>query len=299
MKKVFVFGANGLVGHKIVELLQDCYELQFQIRSDEKLHSSDLQFYEFDLSDFERSQEILKKFNPDTIVNAAAYTKVDLAETEVDKAFHINRDFVKLLTNFSKEKNKHLIQISTDYVFDGKNGLYKETDNPNPESIYAKSKYEADKYIEENLENYTILRAIVVYGYHKNPARKNFVTWLINELKNNRNVNIVDDQFSTFTYADDLASVISSLIKKPRYGVYHISNELYLNRYEFSCKIANILNLDDKLISAIKTSELNQAAKRPMKSGFIIDKAKSDLSFYPKGFEDTIIEIAKNLGKNE
>jgi dTDP-4-dehydrorhamnose reductase len=293
---IVILGANGLLGTALQNKLLNSNDIIYLIaRSEEVYFKHNFTFIACDLSDFSKLKLILKEINPDIIINAAAYTAVDKAESEQDLASKLNTDLPNLLAELSNSKN-HIVHISTDYIYDGLNGPYAETDSCNPLSVYGKTKYLGDLALLEKSKNkITILRAIVVYGIHPNPKKINFLTWLVRELKLGKKVNIVNDQFGTFTFVEELADCILTCIDKSIKGVYNISSEEQLSRFEMSRIIAKELGLDLNLINAIKTSDLKQAAIRPLISGFKIVKAKTDLNFRPLPLAENIKHLKNKL----
>ena len=181
--------------------------------------------------------------------------------------------------------NYDLVHISTDYIFDGASGPYIESDDPNPISYYGKSKFEGEKVIVENNLDHTIIRTILVYGVH---AKSNIVSYVKQSLENGNPVNLVDDQHRMPTFVDDLANACISAANKKALGVFHVSGSEMLNYYEIGLSIADYFSLDASLINKIKTSQLNQKARRPELTGFILDKAKKELDYKPTSFENSL-----------
>ncbi len=200
---------------------------------------------------------------------------------------------VEILFEISKKKNIHFTHLSTDFVFDGENGPYKEEDLPNPLSIYAKSKFKSEKILlKSDYKNWSIVRTIIVYGQAENLSRSNLVLWSIGELKKGNQINIVDDQFRAPTWADDLAWACIQITKQNEKGIFHVSGEIIRSIYDWVCIIADNFGYDKNLIKAIKSDTLNQKAKRPPKTGFYIDKAKNKLGYKPISFEKSLKRLS-------
>jgi len=297
MKNVLVLGAGGLVGHKVVfGLHSEGYHVVAASRKKEDLFEDiSCTHICIDIEQFDLLKDQITSYNIDVVVNCAAYTAVDKAETEKEKCMSVNALAVEKLAKFCELKSIYLIHFSTDYVFDGRSGPYSETARPNPLSVYGSSKLAGDNAILGSHPKSTILRAVVVFGTHKNQRKLNFVTWLIQELKAGNSVKIVTDQLSTYSYAEDLVQAVLKLCKSPNYGVYNISGDEWFSRYDMSLKIAEILSLEKSLIFPILTAEFNQPAKRPLKSGFKVDKAKEKLGFIPTSLDDAIKQIERQL----
>ena len=160
-------------------------------------------------------------------------------------------------------------------MFDGYNGPYSEDDNTNPLSIYGKTKLEAENILQESRINWCILRTNVLFDYYIN-TEASFIKWIIDSLKSNKSINVVDDQWNNPTWTQNLAEIIELVINKNVTGLYNYGGADYLNRFEFAQIIADIFNLDKTLISPISTKSLNQAAPRPLKGGLKIAKIEQE-----------------------
>lgn len=287
-KNLLIFGSNGMLGQRLVYLAKHQGKYEILGTSYEKENFNDgIEYIQGDITNKEFIRDIIKTNKPDVIVNTAAYTNVDKAEEEKDLCWRVNALAVENIAKYCKIfENIHFIHISTDYVFDGKNGPYKETDRVNPLGYYGKSKLAGENAIIIADIPYTILRTNVLYGPAKK-GRPDFVKWVIEQLRNGNQIRIVDDQINNPTYLDDLALAALKSADMQKYGLFHIGGNELLNRYEFTLKIADFFELDKKLIIPIKTSELNQKAKRPLKSGLVIDKAKQELNYIPTSLIDT------------
>ena len=165
--------------------------------------------------------------------------------------------------------------MSTDYVFDGiKKGRYGTEDKPNPESAYSESKWRAESELLAMDADNAVVRTSVIYGWNQKP---NFITWLLGELKAGKPVRIVDDQYSSPTLADNGAEVLLRLAELEKTGLWHVAGNDCLSRYSFARKAAAAFGYDESLISAVKTSELNQVAKRPPNSCLLVSKTEKEL----------------------
>lgn len=295
-KKILVTGANGLLGQKVTEI--------FKHESDHILTLTDLQdkaeepegfdYFPMDITRKEDVKDAVKKYSPDIIINTAAYTNVDGSETERELSWKVNVDAVKNFIIASRINSSKVIHISTDYVFDGKSGNYDENSKPAPLSYYGKSKLASENALIASGINYVILRTMIIYGTGKN-IRPNFALWLVDMLAGKQPVKIVDDQFGMPTMVDDLGWGLLKIVDLGKSGMYHISGSEYLSRYEFAVKIANIFGYDENLIMPVKTSDLSQAADRPMNSSFILLKAETDLGIKPLNVTDGLYLLKTQL----
>lgn len=291
---VFITGANGLLGQKLVEVfcggqyddsknrILGCDLQPESYSSLPKLSQGFFEYESIDLLDKEKLETFISSFKPEVIINTAAYTDVDGCEIDKEKAWKVNVDGVRNLVNVCKEANHQnashikLVHLSTDYIFDGKKGPYSEDDLPNPLSYYGKTKLESEKTINENLDDFIIVRSNVLYGWGKN-VKSNFVLWAINKLKENQKINVVNDQYNNPTLADNLACAVVELISNKFSGVINIAGREYLSRYDFALKIAEKFGLNKENILPIQTSQLHQPAPRPLKGGLKIEFAQKIL----------------------
>ncbi|MEJ2614041.1 MAG: SDR family oxidoreductase [Ignavibacteriaceae bacterium] len=189
--------------------------------------------------------------------------------------------------------NSHLIHISSDYIFDGTNGPYAENAKPNPLGYYGRTKLASENALKISGSVHTILRTNVLFGIAD--SRPDFVRWVVNSLKNKKHIRIVTDQFNNPTFIDDLVQAISKVIEFKKDGIYHIGGRDFLSRFDFTEKIADFFNLDKSLITEIKTEELNQKARRPLKSGLITLKAETELGFKPHTILESLAMMKKEL----
>ncbi len=293
--KVLVTGANGLLGQQIVTHLKDSLEVMATGRDDMLALGDVCDYSKCDITKRTEMIDLVKSYKPQYIVNSAAYTNVDMAEEEKELCWRINVSGVENLAQAAQSTGAKLVHISTDYVFDGKDGGYHEESTPNPLGYYGRSKLAGENAILASGVEHMILRTMVLYGRGIN-LKPNFAIWLINNLQHNRNVRIVDDQFGHPTIADDLAMAIKLLIEKDSYGIFHVVGDECDNRFNFSLKLADIFGFDKALISPIKTAELNQKAPRPLKSSFKLDKLYAEIDFKLSNIEAGIKKIKDKLG---
>ncbi len=219
----------------------------------------------------------ISEVKPDVIINTAAMTNVDECEDDHQKAMLINAIMPEALAKISKQIGAHLITFSTDYIFDGKNGPYSEDDTPNPISFYGKSKLAGENSIRiEMRDKFTIIRTNVVYG-SSSYGKGDFITWLINNLKKEKKINIIDGQWCNPTYSEDIAWAVLKIIENKNYGIYNIAGSGYYNRYQIALEVAKIFEFDESLITEIPEADLIQKAKRPSKGGLINLKASAEL----------------------
>ena len=287
MKKIVITGSNGLLGQTLVNILMKApenYSVFGLSKGDNRMNRNDFLYYDIDITNYSQLEECITYIQPSFIINTAAMTNVDTCELKPEECNNLNIEAVKYLTQICTKLNIHFIQISTDFIFDGSKGFYKETDLPNPLSIYGHSKLKAENIVKNSGVNFSILRTILVYGKVVNLKRNNIVLWVKDMLENNKEITIVDDQYRMPTYVEDLATACKLIVDKNISGVYHISSNELLSVFEIANQIADVFGLNKKLIKPISTKTLNKKAIRPQKTGFDLSKTIKELDFQPTSF---------------
>ena len=299
MKKILVTGSNGLLGQKLVHLILDHsnHILLATSKGENRLKSrSDFDYRSLDITDKNRVDSIVSEFKPDVLINSAAMTNVDACESNKENCIALNVDGVKNLVAACENHNTHLIHVSTDFVFDGKAGPYSENDQANPLSFYGQSKYDSELIVSNSsLSKWSIARTIIIYGIVENMSKSNIVLWAKSALESGSELKIVDDQFRSPTYADDLAKGCLLIAEKEKNGIYHLSGKESMSILELVYRVADFYGLDKSTISPVKSESLNQAAKRPPVTGFVLDKANKELGYYPLSFNDGLKLLTKEI----
>lgn len=299
--KIFITGANGLLGQKIVEqvVAGGKHELIATSKGDNRnFVTTGYKYESLDISDRNQVLGSIASHKPDVVINTAAMTNVDQCETEQDACVAANVTAVENLIEACKVANIHLIHLSTDFVFDGESGPYVETDKPNPLSFYGQSKFDAEQLIENSgLQNWAIARTIIVYGTGHNLSRGNIVFWVKQMLSDNKEITIVDDQFRSPTLADDLAAGCLLIAEQKATGIYHLSGPETFSIYELAREVAAYYGLNADLIKPVKTGIFVQPAKRPLKTGFDISKARIELGYAPKDLRTALKGIDQELAE--
>ena len=296
--KVVITGSNGLLGQNLIDLLlkeKDKYYVVGFSRGINRSGRADFEYVSIDITNQLKLQKELKRVAPDFIINTAAMTNVDACENDKEKCYDLNVNVVQYLTDYCNDYNSHLIHLSTDFIFDGKQGNYTEVDTPNPLSYYGETKLKSEKILEKSSINYTILRTILVYGLVNDMSRSNIVLWVKESLEKRKEITIVDDQFRTPTYVEDLAISCKLSIDKKATGIFNVSSSQLLSIYEIAIEIADSFGLDKSLIKPISTATLNQTAPRPAKTGFNLAKTNKVLGLFPKTFKEDLQRFKQKL----
>ncbi|RAV98448.1 SDR family oxidoreductase [Pseudochryseolinea flava] len=295
--KILVTGSNGLLGQKLSVLLQQDknVELIATARGKSHLDITNGQFISLDVSDKHAVDEIFSRVKPDVVIHGAAMTQVDQCETDREACWKTNVDATQYITDACIQHNTHLVHVSTDFIFDGSHGPLDEEEKPNPVNYYGESKLAAEQLIMRSHASWSILRTVLVYGITNDMSRSNIVLWVKNSLEQGKTIQVVNDQWRTPTLAEDLAmGCYLAAIKKAK-GIYHISGKDFLTPYDIAIATADYFNLDKSLIQATDSSKFKQPARRPAKTGFIIDKAKKDLGYEPHSFQEGIGVLAEQI----
>ncbi|MCB0408710.1 MAG: NAD(P)-dependent oxidoreductase [Flavobacteriales bacterium] len=296
--RILVTGSNGLLGQKLVKLLANKEGIELLATSKGANRISKQEGYTYQSLDITKEREIkdvFDSFKPTVVINTAAMTNVDACENDKELCWDLNVNAVKYQIAAAEKHQAHFIHLSTDFVFDGEAGPYKEEDVPNPLSYYGLSKYEAEKLVQNAKTKWSIVRTIIVYGVVEDMSRSNIVLWAKEALEKGNPLTIVDDQFRSPTLAEDLAMGCWLIAEKGAEGIYHISGKDTMSIIELVNRVADFYGLDKSIITPISSSSLNQTAKRPPKTGFILDKAIKDLAYSPCTFEEGLAIFTEQL----
>jgi len=296
--KILVTGSNGLLGQKLVYALRNRKDIDLiaTARGENRINEKSGYTYEtLDLTDESHVREVINNYKPDCIIHTAAMTNVDACELDPSTCQLNNVIVLSYLIEASKPYGCHIVHLSTDFVFDGENGPYKETDKPNPQSIYAQSKLDSEKLVEESGLPWTVLRTIIIYGVTDDTQRSNVVLWTKNSLEQGKTITVITDQYRGPTLAEDLAEACIQAALRKAQGIYHISGKEVMPIIDISYEVADYFKLNKSFIQPITTAELSQPAKRPLKTGFIIDKAIRDLGYKPHTLKEGIQIVDEQL----
>lgn len=297
MPTVLITGANGLVGQKTAAALSrnPRFKTIATSFSPARFAFPGVLFGALDITAAPQIEAAFKKHKPEILLNCAAFTDVNRAEQEKDACRLINVTAVEHLAKACHKYGTRLIHLSTDFIFDGKAGPYKETDSPNPLSHYGKTKLEAEEIVGGSKIPWAIVRTCLVYGITGIMPRSNILLWVKKNLDEKKTIRVVLDQIRTPTLAEDLADGLISLIEKGADGLYHIAGSEPMSIYEMACRIADFWKFDRALVKPAATFELNEPAARPPVTGLIIEKAKKDLNYRPRALSEGLKLIDAQL----
>ena len=289
--KVLITGSNGLLGQKIVRQAIK-KGIDFLATSKGANRNSDCpstNYKQLDICSEAEIEEVFNAYQPTHIIHTAAITNVDACELNPEECELVNVKATRFLFEAAQKLNAHFQLLSTDFVFDGEKGNYKETDEPNPLSVYAQSKVDGEALLlNSDYKNHSIVRTIIVYGVGNNLSRNNIICWAKEALSKGQPMNIIDDQFRAPTWADDLAWACLRICELDKTGIYHISGPETFSIYTIVERVANYYGLSTETLTKTDSSTLNQPAKRPPRTGFDLTKSRNDLGYNPKTIEETL-----------
>jgi len=282
-----VTGAHGLLGRTLLGL-DDGVEWVASGRSQRPVEGA--AYWVLDITDGAAVAETVARVRPDWIINTAALTDVDRCEQDETAARRVNAEAVGVLAEAAARQGAGVVQLSTDYVFDGTAGPYAESDPPRPLSAYGRTKLASERALLERLERAIVVRTLWLYGYEPG-ARPNFVTWVLDALHSGRTIRVFEDQWGNPTAASDLARVLLSLCRAEARGVYHMGGATYLTRYELALELARLFGLSPAAVQPVATQSAGLRAPRPLRSGLRTDTLCRRLRTRPLSFADGVAEM--------
>jgi len=275
--KYLVTGSSGLIGNQLVHDLEKSGEIVYSCYNNVKpIHGIPIQL---DLLDLEKIHKIFKKIQPDIVIHSAALTDVERCEVDQKLANSINVKATEVIAKEIENISGYLMYISTDYVFDGNKGLYKETDLTNPLSYYGLTKLSGEKIIQNKISRWSIIRTSTPFGNH--PLKKTFPVWVYENLKINKKINVLENQLTSPTYVPNLSEMILEIIFRRLEGFFHLTGSTKISRFEFAKMIATKFDLNLSLLNPVKIDSMSWKAIRPIDSSLDISKINAILKTKP------------------
>ncbi|MBK5279267.1 MAG: NAD(P)-dependent oxidoreductase [Bacteroidia bacterium] len=295
--RILVTGANGLLGQKLSKLLDQKPGVQLiaTARKPITYSLSKSKFRILDITNQNETEKIILEARPEVVIHTAAMTQVDQCETDKEACWKANVTGVENVVHACEKSDSFLVHVSTDFIFDGTHGPLDETAIPNPVNFYGESKLAGENVVMEGKLEWAILRTVLVYGITDDMSRSNIVLWVKKSLEEGKMINVVNDQWRTPTLAEDLAMGCYLAATKKAKGIFHISGEKMMTPYDIAIETADFFNLNKSLIKQTDSSKFKQPATRPLKTGFIIEKANRELGYQPHSFRDGLKIIGNQL----
>ena len=289
--KFLITGSAGLVGNQVVKDLVEQGDTVYSA-----YHASKLELgipTQLDLNCLDRIENVLEKIKPDAIIHLAAITNVDQCEKENDLAMKINAKATGIISKQAAKQKSFLVYVSTDYVFDGEKGMKKESDQTNPVDFYDKSKLEGEKQIMNSASSWCIARTSTPYGFHQ--KKKSFPLWVVENLQNNNEIEVLVDQSTSPTYVPNLSKMLIEIATRQIVGILHVAGATRISRYEMAELVTEKLNLDKKLLKPKNIETMNWIAKRPKDSSLDVSLASSILNEKPLNVEQGLDNFVKTI----
>lgn len=287
--RVIITGSAGLLGTALLNKIVPHYDvLGVYFRTEPEAASTDnLHFEKADLTDADTVSKLIKEYEPETIVNSAGWVDVDGCESDKLRAEESNFRIVKNIVDTIQSANIYLIQISTDYIFDGRDHPGRINDRPAPLNYYGHTKLQAEEYIKNNFSYYMIARTCALLG---NPrlGRTNLINYFYDKLGGNQEVMAPDDLYANPIWVDNLAEMILESVQKKIRGINHLGGADYLSRYEFARILAEVFGFDGELVRPLSASSQNRPARRPQYAGL-------DISTTVPQFETKFLPVREAL----
>jgi dTDP-4-dehydrorhamnose reductase len=273
MKKVLIIGALGMLGQDLLKVFANGYEVMGVDKD------------EVDICRQGATRKVIKETLPAVVINAAGYTDVDGCEKKMHKAFAINGEGCKNVAKGCRDIGAKLIYLSTDYIFDGeKKRPYREDDPPNPLNIYGESKLMGERYVEELMDDYLIVRTQWLYGRHG----RNFVETIVALAEERNQIEVVQDQVGAPTYTADLSSAIAALVRKDLRGTFHVSNSGSCSWYDFALEVIRLAGASGVKVIPISSTALNRPAKRPLYSVFNCQRIQQEAGVQMRSWQEAL-----------
>ena len=282
--KFLVTGSAGLIGSQVVkDLVEQNHEVYSGYHKIQPEHGISINI---DLTNQDDIKDAINRFKPDNIIHLAAMTEVEQCEKEPDLAMKINANATEIIAKQAAKQNIFLTYVSTDYVFDGIKGSFTEQDEPNPINYYGKSKLEGEKIIQNQNSKWCIARTSTPFGNFS--SKKTFPNWVIQELKKNHQLNILEDQFTSPTYIPNLSNMLIEISEKEINQITHTADASRISRYDLAIQISKKFDLDESLINPITMENIDWHASRPKDSSLDVSKANKILENKPQKIEDSL-----------
>lgn len=293
--RILITGGSGLLGSKISE---EAIEKGYEVYSGYNTHKTKFGIpVRLDIRNRTILNKIFRDVRPEVVIHTAALTNVDKCEEDEELAWKVNVNGTRNVAELSCKHEAFLIHVSTDYVFPGEKGLYKETDKTDPINQYGITKLEGEKAVKAILDEWCIARPSVIYGSTPAAGKVNFVLWVLEKLKKGEPIRVITDQYVSPTLNTNLAEMILEVAKRRLTGVYHLAGATPANRYNFAWLIAETFKLNKNLVKPARSKEMTWKAKRPRNTSLNVEKALKTLLNKPLKIEEALNKLKEEINK--
>ena len=278
-------GASGLLGEGFQHISKDTKNEFIFCYTKNKIPNAE----QLDITKNDAIKSFFQIHKPDTVINCSAITDLDFCEKNKSDAFNVNTLGAKKLAQACNIHSSHLIHVSTDYVFDGRAGPYQENDAPKPISYYGQTKHQSEELVLKENENFCVVRIGMLYGWCQN--KQNLATMIISELRNNRQIKLVNDLQVSPSYTDNVAEMILELAKMKTPGTFNVANSSIMTRYDFGMLVSEVFELNKSLIKSISVEDFHWNVPRPRKGGLLLGKISQVLHKKPLTVKECLIRM--------
>ena len=284
IKKILVTGSAGLIGTQIVKDLLDNHKQVYSCYNKTKPELGIITH--LDLTKKDDIVNTMNRIKPDVVIHLGAMTDVELCETETELAKKINTDATEILALESEKHNTFFVYMSTDYVFDGKVGMKKENDEPNPINFYGKSKLDGERVFKKITTPNVIVRTSTPFGLHS--KKISFPIWVKKNLELEKEISVVVNQYTSPSYVPNISKMIIEIIERKITGIIHLAGATKISRYDFAVQISKIINVNKQFLKLTKMDQMDWKAQRPADSSLSVSKANKILKNKPEKIEDSL-----------
>ena len=291
--RILVLGSSGLIGIPLVSSLQEFHKV-FTTYYKNKHYDNDIHV---DILNKKSLEQVFDATKPEIIINLCGiYKNLRFCDENKNLVMAVNGKSLKYISKLSNKYNSYLVSLSSDFVFDGQNGNYKEEDIPYPKNHYGKTRLAGEKYIQEIAKKYCIVRTSMIYG--KNLLRTTLSDLIYSNVKNGNSLKLIDDQIMTPTYLNNFCLMLKETVEKQYEGIIHLAGPEKLSRYQFGIKLINQMNLSNKLLIPVSKNEFDFGNKLPNNSSLNTDKASLFLNEKPESVEKSLKHYCNSMEKN-
>ena len=294
MEKMMIVGGSGLLGGHLINVAQRDFDVVATYLG-HPIEVPGCTCIPMDITDRQETEKIILDKKPDVIVLSAAQRNVDYCEQNREEVRKINVEGARNVALASKKSGSKLIYLSTDLVFDGKKGQYVEEDTTNPMNHYGVTKLKGEREVARVLEDYAIARVSVLYDVNPFAHTTNFVAWVINSLKQGKQLSLFTDQYRNATHIKNACDALIAIHKKEKKGIFHVAGKTCENRYDIGMKITEIFGFDDSLISKTTSDEGDWIALRPKRCCLSVDKMETRLGIPAVSIEEGLEAMKREL----